>query len=270
MSSKPKEREADAVPLSSEPEKQAHDASGVKKAENSGDAAATTRRAVWGLLERKPRWSLSWRGWLVVLFFASCIGTVAFFTVQPFLAITRREKTDILVVEGWILPCTMEEAANEFSNGGYQRVYTTGGPAEGLRKYISDYSTAASIGAGLLHQAGVPAERIQMVPSRKTGRDRTYNAALALKRWFQTNHITPTAINVVTEGSHARRTRLLFQKALGKDVSVGIISLPNCDYDPKHWWRYSEGVREVIGESIAYVYARFFFSPSRVESSTLP
>lgn len=265
MSSKGKERNSDDLPPGSEQD----DASAAAKTEDSGGKEANTRRAMWGLLERKPRWSLSWRGWLVALLFLCCVGTVAFFGVRPFLAITHPEKTNILVVEGWILPCTMEEAAGEFTNGGYQRLYTTGGPAAGVPKYISDYSTAASIGAGLLRQFGVPAERIQMVPSHKTGRDRTYNAALALKFWLQTNHITPAAINVVTEGAHARRTRLLFQKAFGKDISIGIISLPNCDYDPKRWWRYSEGVREVIGESVAYIYARFFFWPSKVESSTL-
>jgi hypothetical protein len=66
---------------------------------------------------------------------------------------------------------------------------------------------------------------------------------------------------VVKEDAHARRTRLLFPKALGPDVEVGIIAVQTPDYDPKRWWRYSEGVRDVIGESIAYVYARFFFWP---------
>lgn len=244
-------------------EKPPFDAIGTGNGENSAGKNATTRRAMWGLLDHKPRWSLSWRGWLASLLLVGSIGTVAFFTIHPFLAVTHREKTDILVVEGWMLPCTMDQAASEFANGGYQRVYTTGGPAAGIGKYISDYSTVASIGAGLLRQAGVPADKVQMVPSRVTVRDRTFNAAMALKLYFQTNHISPSAINVVTEGSHARRTRLLFQKAFGKEVTVGIISLPSCDYDPKHWWRYSQGVRDVIGEGIAYVYARFFFSPSK-------
>ena len=35
----------------------------------------------------------------------------------------------------------------------------------------------------------------------------------------------------------------------------------NNEYDPKRWWCYSEGVREILGETIAYVYARFFFFP---------
>jgi hypothetical protein len=39
-------------------------------------------------------------------------------------------------------------------------------------------------------------------------------------------------------------------------------SVSNPDYNPKQWWRYSDGVREVIGESIAYIYAKFLFYPS--------
>ena len=46
-------------------------------------------------------------------------------------------------------------------------------------------------------------------------------------------------------------------------MTVGIIAVPNPDYDSRHWWQYSEGVREVIGESIAYSYARFFFAPPK-------
>jgi hypothetical protein len=56
---------------------------------------------------------------------------------------------------------------------------------------------------------------------------------------------------------------LLYEKAFGKNVVVGIISVPNPDYDVRHWWRYSDGVREVLSESVGYVYARLFFYPSR-------
>ena len=46
-------------------------------------------------------------------------------------------------------------------------------------------------------------------------------------------------------------------------MTVGIIAVANADYNPKQWWRYSDGVREVIGESIAYIYAKFFFIRQR-------
>ena len=50
------------------------------------------------------------------------------------------------------------------------------------------------------------------------------------------------SINVLTEDAHARRTWLLYQKAFGKNVTVGIIAVSNPDYNPKYWWPYSDGV----------------------------
>jgi hypothetical protein len=44
-------------------------------------------------------------------------------------------------------------------------------------------------------------------------------------------------------------------------VKVGIIAIPTPDYEARRWWRYSEGVRAVLGESIAYLYAKLFFHP---------
>ena len=44
-------------------------------------------------------------------------------------------------------------------------------------------------------------------------------------------------------------------------MTVGMIAVSNADYNPKQWWRYSDVVREVIGESIVYIYAKFFFYP---------
>ena len=93
-------------------------------------------------------------------------------------------------------------------------------------------------------------------------RDRTYGSAVALREWFREHDMTVKSLNVLTEDTHARRTRLLFEKALGKNVTVGIIAVPNPDYDARRWWRYSEGVKDVVSEGIAYLYARLFFFPS--------
>ena len=121
--------------------------------------------------------------------------------------------------------------------------------------------TAATWGANRLRRGGVGRELIQEVPSPEVSRDRTYSSAVALRNWFRDHGVSVQAINVVTEDVHARRTRLLFQDAFGPKVSVGVIAPQNNEYDPKRWWCYSEGVREILGETIAYVYARFFFFP---------
>src|SRR4029077_21234298 len=104
----------------------------------------------------------------------------------------------------------------------------------------------ASVGAERLKANGIPRESLEMVPSHVIGRDRTYSSAVALREWLREHNAALRSFNVVTEDTHARRTRLLFQEAFGKDVTVGIIAVPNPDYDARHWWRYSEGVRDVL------------------------
>jgi hypothetical protein len=58
---------------------------------------------------------------------------------------------------------------------------------------------------------------------------------------------------------------LLFQKALGDNILVGVIAAPNSRYDANEWWTSSAGVRTLIGEALAYLYARFLFYPQEQE-----
>jgi uncharacterized SAM-binding protein YcdF (DUF218 family) len=186
--------------------------------------------------------------------------------LYSFLAVTDRVPTRILVMEGWVHPYAARAAVEEFRNGGYERIFTTGGPVVGKGGYINDFQTAASVGADLLKNEGVPSHVVQMVPSRVLGRDRTYSSAVALKNWARQHHLQLRSINLLTEGAHARRSRLLFKEALGDDVKVGVIAVPSPDFDAKHWWRYSEGVEDVVDEAVGYLYAKIFFYPDANDS----
>jgi uncharacterized SAM-binding protein YcdF (DUF218 family) len=230
--------------------------------EGSPLAQATPRRAMWGLFDRRERWSLSWRGRLIVISALLLVSVLSLEGVYPFLAITQRVDANTLVVEGWINEYAIRAAVKEFQGNRYQRVFTTGGPVEGTGGYINDFMTSASVGADLLKKAGVPDQSLQTVPSRVMDRDRTYGSAVALRNWFHDHNIVVSGVNVVTEDVHARRTRLLFQKALGKDVQVGIIAVANVDYPANRWWHYSQGLKSVVSEFAAYLYARLLFFPS--------
>ena len=231
-------------------------------------APAAPRRALWGLLDRKERWSLSWRGRLILASALLLVGALIFKGVYPFLATTHRVDAEVLVVEGWIHEYAIRAALKEFQSNHYARIFTTGGPVEGTGGYINDYCTSASVGADLLKKWGLPDERLQMVPSRVMDRDRTYGSAVALRNWFLDHNMAVSGIDVVTEDVHARRTRLLFQKAFGKDVQVGIIGVANVDYPANRWWHYSQGVKNVGSEFAAYLYARLLFFPSKPAQPT--
>jgi len=213
---------------------------------------------LWGILRRKERWGLSWRGWLLVTSAGLVAAYLAFLNIHPFLAVTHRVNTNVLVVEGMVQQYAIRAAAAEFRSGSYEWIFTTGGPESGNGGYINDYYTSASVAADSLKKFGIRDDLVQMVPSRVFARERTYSSALALRDWFREHNLAIHSFNVLTQDCHARRTQLLYQKALGRNVTVGIIAVSNPHYDPKDWWCYSDGVREVIGESIAYIYAKLF------------
>lgn len=223
----------------------------------------TVKQKFYGILVRKERWGLSWRGRFAIFAFILLLGWLIFSEIHQFLAVTYRENSKILVVEGWVHPYAIDAAVKEFKTGHYDRVFVTGGPLTGTGGYSNDYNTEASVGAGFLRTAGIPDKSLQMVPSHVWNRNRTYYSAIALRDWFSSHNLQVPSMNLLTEESHARRSWLLFSEAFGKDAKVGIISIPNPDYDATHWWRYSDGVRDTMDEALAYIYAKFFFWPKK-------
>lgn len=178
-----------------------------------------------------------------------------------FLSVTDAYDCDYAVFEGWAPPYVAAAAAGQIEESRYSIVFSTGGPVQGTGPYSSDYNTSAHVGYTRLVAAGVSTKILRKVPCRVRDRDRTFSAAVALRDYFRDHDIHPKAINVITESVHARRSRLLFQKALGPDIRVGVISVPPSDYPADEWWKYSAGVKDVISEGAAYLYVRLFFWP---------
>jgi hypothetical protein len=217
------------------------------------------RKRGWGLCHRREITVPTWRGWLLCLFFFGILGFVLLRCVYPFLAVNAPAAGGVLVVEGWAPDYVLRSAIAEFHRGAYDRVYVTGGPVE-VGAPLSQYENFAAVGTSTLVKLGLPADAVQAVPAPRVAQDRTFTSAVILKRWWRAHRIVPSTVQVISLGPHTRRSRLLFQKAFGKEVTIGIISVPPRDYDPKVWWRSSAGFRTVTGELTAYVYARFIFS----------
>lgn len=183
------------------------------------------------------------------------IALTVFFNVHPYLAVNKPVQADVLIVEGWMTDQSIEKIVHEFQGGNYRCVYTTGGRITwtSAARYGGTY---AGYCAYSLHARGVPTNAIVTIPSPEKDWDRTFTCAVAAREYMQSHGGIPKAANVITSGPHARRTRLLYQRAFGADISIGVISIPRRDYDPAAWWRSSTGVREVCSEALAYAYAR--------------
>ena len=212
------------------------------------------------LLRRRQVLVPTWRGWLVLLAGFVVLAIIAIHEIHPFLAVNAPLPGGVMVVEGWAPDQALSNAVAEFRRNHYDRMYITGGPIEAGAP-LSEYQTYAARGSAILQKLGMLTNEIQAVPAPWVRQDRTYTAALSLANWLRAGGVRPTEINLITEDTHARRSRLLYRKALGSGVKIGVTAMPPQDYDPRRWWRSSVGVRSVIGETIAYGYARLFFWP---------
>jgi hypothetical protein len=231
----------------------------------SGAAAASAhrpvqRRMLGGLLVRREAWRLSGRGFLVLCVTVLAVLAAILWSVYPFLAVTRRVPSETLVVEGWGPPSTMIQAAEEFHAGGYKRLMLIRPILDKADKYESGRYSGDYM-ANLLLQYGVPRDQEFTLFPVVARKDRTYHSALVVKQWLEDHGLADKSLDLATLGAHARRSRLMYEKAFGANAQIGIIAIPSREFDPAHWGRTSEGVREVIGESIAYLYARLLFRP---------
>lgn len=216
------------------------------------------RSVCCGLLVQKVRWGLSWKGWLALFLGALVLGLAAFHSIHPFLAVTSRVEAHVLAVEGWIPDCSLQAALEEFSSGTYtQLVVAIPWPAV---RSTNSFTRPLSAPVRFFKEH-LPKAQVHEVRIRSTDQDRTWQMALSVRDWIHAQDSALDALNIVTEDVHARRTRLLYQRAFGSATKVGIIAAPPEGYEPGAWWRYSEGAKEIIGETIGYLYARFFFSP---------
>lgn len=225
------------------------------------NADAATERRRFRLWRRRSCPVPTWQGSLLafLLFAVLTVTTVPKF--HQFLALNRPLERGILVVEGWLPDYAMEQALEHYRTGRYTAVYVTGGPLE-YGGPLSEYRTYAEAGAAILTKLGVDTNRLFAVPAPKVRQDRTYASALELKRWLASHHTEVHDITVLTQALHARRSCLLFAKAFGPGVQVGSIAIDAESYDSDKWWKSSQGVRGVISETLAYIYARVFFRQS--------
>ena len=211
--------------------------------------------ALAALVVRRERWTLTWPGRLLILMAVAALTALLGRGLCAFLAVTSPVGGQYLVVEGWMPSYAYQEAAAQFGKGGYRKVI-----AAGVLDWDEGGELRRHTGSEKLIKFGVSRDQVVSTFTDDIQYDRTFHAALAVKRWLKEQGASATSIDLVSIGPHARRSRLLYESALGSEVKVGVIALQDRRYDPSHWWRSSVGVRAVMGESIAYLYARIFFS----------
>lgn len=197
-------------------------------------------------------------GWLLIFVVMGGVLCIFILTVNPFLSFNKPVDAKVLVVEGWLPDYAVVETMHEFKDNNYTKLITTGGPLE-KGEYLSEYKTYAQLSAVTYKKLGLDSSAVIAVPTPEVGKNRTFAAACDVKRWIDTSGLSVHAINLVSHGAHCRRSWLLYQRAFGEKIRVGIICVPDNGYDKEKWWISSKGFRTVTDEMIAYAYAKFVF-----------
>ncbi|WP_013324174.1 ElyC/SanA/YdcF family protein [Gloeothece verrucosa] len=211
----------------------------------------------WGLLEYKPQWTLSIKGWIILFALILISGLTFIRTIQPFLAMNAPVKADTLVLEGWVGDIVVQAALEEFKQGNYQRIITTGtNLLQG--SFLSQYQNYAQMTASTLIALGIPENKIVPIVTPNVIRNRTAASAETVRDWISQSNVKIQAMNIYSYDVHTRRSWYLFKKVLPPDIKIGAIAYPG-EYNPQIWWTSSAGVKSVLSEAISYLYTRIFW-----------
>lgn len=209
-------------------------------------------------VDTRERWGLTIWGWAAVAAVVGFALVSGVPKIHGFLAIENPLRGQILVVEGWIPDYAITGAISEFEDNGYELIVAVGGPIT-LGSHLSEFRSYAELAHVRLKALGVDEGRIVVLETTENTKDRTYQSARVVQQWILLNRPELKELDVYTLGAHARRSRLLFKKAFGDGVAVGVIAARDQSYDGANWWRSSNGARTVISELIAYMYGTVLF-----------
>lgn len=202
------------------------------------------------LFRLRSLWLPTWQGCCVILVVTVAPFVWWWFNGESFLSITERQPADILIVEGWIGIDGVRAAKQEFERGNYRWVVAAGSMTS--NRWGEERWNYATVAARTLVNLGVPADRVIEARAEETPSQRSFAAAIAVRKILESRGIDISKANVFTLGVHTRRSRLVFAKALGSRTQVGSVAwIPPRDA-PVPWWKSSERAQDLLKESVAY------------------
>lgn len=204
------------------------------------------------LVHTKEKKVLTRQGRLIICGILLAFAALFLSGIYGFLApVAPCGDAETMVIEGWLDDQSLGRAMRVFEEKGYDRIITTGGP-HFFAADLMPYKNYAETTKFRLLKMNVPEEKIICVPAPDCRRNRTFTAGKAIRPVLKANGITE--FDLISGGPHARRSRMLFRKAL-PECEVGVIAIEPSEYNEKDWWTCSAGVRAIINELTAYGYA---------------
>lgn len=192
----------------------------------------------------------TWRFTICALLTLAALALIVGKNVHPWLAVSSPvPDAKFIAVEGWSPDYVLSATVNLAEESQATRVFTTGIPLE-RGSFLMSYKTYADVAANVLAKLGLDPQRICPVPCADIKSERTRAMATALKAVLDHEPVPDTGrrLNLVTLGTHARRSHAIFKDVFGPDWQIGVISIPSVTYDADEWWKASEGAKNVMNE----------------------
>jgi hypothetical protein len=121
------------------------------------------------------------------------------------------------------------------------------GELDGKRRLKNNFSSHAELARNKLLSLGLDSSLVLAIPGKRVRLNRTLSSALAFRDWLKASEIEVEGINIVTMGTHAKRTLLTYNKILSKSYKIGIISLPDNRESSSRKYKIFKTLRESIG-----------------------
>jgi hypothetical protein len=191
------------------------------------------------------RWP-TWQGWALLSLILAGFFIVFFLNAHRFLAVTNRVAgADVLVIEDWLADVFVQAAAMEFKEGNYRLLLISG-----IREFNDQDNRPQNVPkssvVNRVVSLGVPRNRIIECFAPATDSHRSAARARSASNALRQNCIISKGVNVLAPATHARKTWLVYRRALGTEVPVGIIAVVPGVYDPAWWWMNSQSAKWVI------------------------
>jgi hypothetical protein len=224
------------------------------------------------LFRRRHVWLPTLWGTAALLGALAAIAAALVASAPAYLAVTEPARgadgngARLLIVEGWLEDRELDQAVALFRGGHYERIVTTGGPIESWTGMPVPWQDYAERGARYLAAHGLADATIDAVPAPASAQDRTFLSAVVVRDWAAHQRIRLDAVDLLSVGEHARRSRMMFRAAFGPEVEVGVIAARPTFHDTQRWWKTSIGAKAVLGESISLAWTVCCFWPPAVGS----
>lgn len=125
------------------------------------------------------------------------------------------------------------------------------------RRIVNNFTSYADLARNRLLSMGIPASRVISIPCNKVKINRTLTSALAFRDWLKTFDIDVKGINIISLGTHARRTWMTYNKILDEKYNIGIIALPDFGNSISRKRKFLKTLRETA----AIIYYWFILIP---------